>query len=174
MKEIKGYKAFDSNVKNLKDNVLVSSLEYNNDLIQSKFSFAKNIEDSLKFQVNSKNKENPIITQVTGLGSTKRIDSEYYEFFNLYNSSDIIINKVLTEKEVIEKALMLSYDRMERFVSMYHLNDDYIKLFKNKSINVDLALLYFQKNILDIYKLYYESLYSTSKEEEIKKLVKNI
>lgn len=174
MKEIKGFKAFDRNIENLNEGILVSSIKYNEDLINSKFSFAKNMEDSLKFQVNAVNKENPIIAQVTGIGDTKRIDSEYYEFFNLYNSKDILIDKIFTEKEIIEQALNLSQDRMERFVSMYHLTDEQMQLFKNRHINVDLAMLYFQKNILDVYKLYYESIYSAEKQEKIKQLIKNI
>lgn len=174
MKEIKGFKAFDRNIKNLEEGILVSSIKYNEDLINSKFSFAKNMEDSLKFQVNSVNKENPIIAQVTGIGDTRRIDSEYYEFFNLYNSKDILIDKIFTEKEIIEQALNLSHDRMARFVSMYHLTGEEMQLFKNRHINVDLAMLYFQKNILDVYKLYYESIYSAEKQEKIKQLIKNI
>ena len=63
---------------------------------------------------------------------------------------------------------------MERFVSMYHLTDEQMQLFKNRHINVDLAMLYFQKNILDVYKLYYESIYSAEKQEKIKQLIKNI
>ena len=58
---------------------------------------------------------------------------------------------------------------MLRFVSLYRLNSDEIKLFKNKYLSIDLALLYYQMKIHDIYKLSHSNNY-----DKVKKLVRNI
>ena len=75
----------------------------------------------------------------------------------------------MKEDEIIAYALSLREDRMLRFVSLYRLNSNEIKLFKNKYLSVDLALLYYQMKIHNTYELFHSNNY-----EKIKKLVRNI
>ena len=173
MKEIKGYKPFDKDCNDLTNNVLLSSIESTKKMGNTKYSFAENLEDSLKFNVYSQHKR-PIITEVTGIGNIRNIESDYYEFYNTFVADDLRIDKILTPEEVIEYARNLNQSRLERFVSLYKLNNDEIKALKEKYLKVDLALLYYQKNQLNIYKLYYESWYSEKKSEQLKQLIKKL
>lgn len=58
---------------------------------------------------------------------------------------------------------------MHRFVSQYKLNDDEIKLFKGKYLDIDLALLYYQKKFKNVYNIFY-----SSDNEKVFKLIKKI
>ena len=58
---------------------------------------------------------------------------------------------------------------MHRFISQYKLNDDEIKLFKGKYLDIDLALLYYQKKFKNVYNIFY-----SSDNEKVFKLIKKI
>ena len=94
---------------------------------------------------------------------------DYYGYYELYAASNIKILKYLKEDEIIAYALKLNETRMLRFVSLYKLSSDEIKLFKNKYLYVDLALLYYQMKIYNTYELFHSNNYN-----KVKKLVKNI
>lgn len=49
------------------------------------------------------------------------------------------------------------------------LNDDEIKLFKGKYLDIDLALLYYQKKFKNVYNIFY-----SSDNEKVFKLIKKI
>ena len=58
---------------------------------------------------------------------------------------------------------------MHRFISQYKLNDDEIKLFKGKYLDIDFALLYYQKKFKNVYNIFY-----SSDNEKVFKLIKKI
>lgn len=118
------------------------------------YHFAKNLEDTLRFQIkDDDNLVNPMIAKVIGDGKIIESSDEYYGYYDLYVAEMITIKKVLTRKEVIEYALNLSELRMQRFVSLFKLYDDEIKLFEGKYSNVDKAILYYQKKVFDVYNI---------------------
>ncbi len=176
MNEIIGYKSVDKNYKDISGNILEENKIYHVDgkIIFGNggngYHFAKKLEDTLRYQLNDDDfLTRPNIAKVIGFGDIVESFDEYYGYYELYAASNIKILKYLKEDEIIAYALSLREDRMLRFVSLYRLNSNEIKLFKNKYLSVDLALLYYQMKIHNTYELFHSNNY-----EKIKKLVRNI
>lgn len=176
MNEIIGYKSVDKNYKDISGNILEEKKIYHVDgkIIFGNngngYHFAKNLEDTLRYQLKDEDfLTRPNIAKVIGFGDTVESFDEYYGYYELYAASNIKVLKYLKEDEIITYALNLREDRMLRFVSLYRLNSDEIKLFKNKYLSVDLALLYYQMKIRNTYELFHSNNY-----DKVKKLVRNI
>ena len=176
MKEIIGYKSLDKDYKDISENKLEENKTYHVDgkIIFGNggngYHFAKKLEDTLRYQLKDEDYlTRPNIAKVIGFGDIVESFDEYYGYYELYAAENIKILKYLSEEEIINYALNLREDRMLRFVSLYRLNSDEIKLFKNKYLSIDLALLYYQIKIHDIYKLSHSNNY-----DKVKKLVRNI
>ena len=58
---------------------------------------------------------------------------------------------------------------MYRFVTQYKLTNSEIKLFKGKYLDIDLALLYHQKEEKETYNMFY-----SGDSKKVLKLIKNI
>ena len=175
-KKILGYKSFNENNKDISGKVLEEEKSYHaNGMIKygingNGYHFAKKLEDTLRYQLNDDDfLTRPNIAKVIGFGDIVESFDEYYGYYELYAASNIKILKYLKEDEIIAYALKLNETRMLRFVSLYRLNSDEIKLFKNKYLSVDLALLYYQMKIYNTYELFHSNNY-----EKVKKLVRNI
>ena len=180
-KAILGYKSFDESFKDISGNILKEGNCYHVDgeikfgINGNGYHFAKNLEDTLRYQVKGEyNLVNPKITQVLGYGKIVESFDDYYGYYDLYASSDIKILKYLTRDEIIDYALKLNSYRMTRFISLYKLTKDEIRFFKEKYLDVSLAILYFQKCQLDIYKIYYNSLFSEQNKKKLKQLIQSI
>ena len=176
MNEIIGYKSVDKNYKDISGNILEENKIYHVDgkIIFGNggngYHFAKKLEDTLRYQLNDDDfLTRPNIAKVIGFGDIVESFDEYYGYYELYAASNIKILKYLKEDEIIAYALSLREDRMLRFVSLYRLNSNEIKLLKNKYLSVDLALLYYQMKMHNTYELFHSNNY-----EKIKKLVRNI
>ena len=176
MNKIIGYKSLDENYKEIRGNILEEGKCYHarGEIIYGNggngYHFAKNLEDTLRFQLKDNDHlTKPNIAKVIGFGNIVNSSDEYYGYYDLYVAENIKILKYLTNDEIINYALNLREDRMLRFVSLYRLNNDEIKLFKNKYLSVDLALLYYQMNVINTYELFLSGNY-----DKVKKLVKNI
>ena len=171
-----GYKSVDENYRVINGNILEENKTYHLDgkIIYGNggngYHFAKNLEDTLRYQLKGEDfLTRPNIAKVVGFGDIVESFDEYYGYYDLYAASNIKILKYLSEEEVINYALKLREDRMLRFVSLYRLNSDEVKLLKNKYLSVDLAILYYQMKIRNIYKLFHSNNY-----DKVKKLVRNI
>lgn len=176
MKKIIGYKSVDKNYKDISGNIVEEHKTYHvdGDIIYGNggngYHFAKKLEDTLRYQLSDEDfLTRPNIAKVIGFGDIVESFDEYYGYYELYAASNIKILKYLKEDEIIAYALSLREDRMLRFVSLYRLNSNEIKLLKNKYLSVDLALLYYQMKIHNTYELFHSNNY-----EKIKKLVRNI
>ena len=176
MNEIIGYKSVDKNYKDISGNILEENKIYHVDgnVIYGNggngYHFAKKLEDTLRYQLSDEDfLTRPNIAKVVGFGDIVESFDEYYGYYELYAAESIKILKYLKEDEIIAYALKLNETRMLRFVSLYRLNSDEIKLFKNKYLSVDLALLYYQMKIYNTYELFHSNNY-----EKVKKLVRNI
>lgn len=176
MRKIIGYKSVDKNYKDISGNILEENKNYHVDgnIVYGNggngYHFAKKLEDTLRYQLNDENfLTRPNIARVIGFGDIVESFDDYYGYYDLYAASNIKILKYLTDDEIIAYALKLNETRMLRFVSLYKLSSDEIKLFKNKYLYVDLALLYYQMKIYNTYELFHSNNYN-----KVKKLVKNI
>lgn len=176
MKKIIGYKSVDKNYKDISGNIVEENKTYHVDgnVIYGNggngYHFAKKLEDTLRYQLSDEDfLTRPNIAKVIGFGDIVESFDGYYGYYELYAAESIKILKYLKEDEIIAYALKLNETRMLRFVSLYRLNSDEIKLFKNKYLSVDLALLYYQMKIRNTYELFHSNNY-----EKVKKLVRNI
>ena len=176
MKKIIGYKSVDKNYKDISGNIVEENKTYHvdGDIIYGNggngYHFAKKLEDTLRYQLSDEDfLTRPNIAKVIGFGDIVESFDEYYGYYELYAAENIKILRYLSEEEIINYALNLREDRMLRFVSLYRLNSNEVKLFKNKYLSVDLALLYYQMKIRNTYELFYSNNY-----DKVKKLVRNI
>ena len=176
MKKIIGYKSVDKNYKDISGNIVEENKTYHVDgnVIYGNggngYHFAKKLEDTLRYQLSDEDfLTRPNIAKVIGFGDIVESFDGYYGYYELYAAESIKILKYLKEDEIIAYALKLNETRMLRFVSLYRLNSDEIKLFKNKYLSVDLALLYYQMKIRNTYELFHSNNYKKKK-----KLVRNI
>ena len=117
------------------------------------FHLCENIEDTFKYF-------DPLdmtICKVIGSGKiveSKSIENEYYDFYKMYAVEKIEILKELSRLEILEEGLKLSGVRAERFVSLFQLTPEEIKLFREKFKNetkVLDAISYYQEKNKKIY-----------------------
>ena len=127
--EIKGYKAFNHDLTNRygeKFNEGVTyyvngPIKYGNN--GNGFHFCKRLEDTLRYF----DPNDIAIAEVTGFGN---IHESFDEYYDLYVTDTIRIDKVLERKEIIERFLNQPEYRVKRFLENYILNSDEIQLFK--------------------------------------------
>lgn len=117
------------------------------------FHMCKYLEDTLRY-FDAMNDEVDI-GLVHGFGKEVKYDDEYNGFYDMYVYEKMIIDKVLTREEIIKYGLNLSEYRIRRFISLYRLNDDEIRLFLDKfksDFGVNDYIEYYQKNNADAFK----------------------
>ena len=78
------------------------------------FHFAKRLEDTLRF--GNALHEDVIICEVTSLGDVIEYEDEYNDYFELYVTSKLRIDRILNRKEIIEYADSLNEFRLRRFI----------------------------------------------------------
>ena len=174
--EVKGYKSFNKYHKNKYGIYMEEGKTYHTDgvikfgLEGNEFHFCKYLEDTIKYQM-SINDEliNPVIAKVTGYGKIVEYNDNIYDYYNQYVAEYIKIDKFLKRKEIIDYALNLGVIGMYRFVTQYKLTNSEIKLFKGKYLDIDLALLYHQKEEKETYNMFY-----SGDSKKVLKLIKNI
>ena len=153
-----GYKCFNKDLTNRYGNKFEigkiyekgENIKFGND--GHGFHFCKNLEDTLRYF--PANEEEIAICYVRGFGNINTYEDEYYGYYDMYVSQKIEIIKKLTREEIINYALNLYSERAIRFIQLFKLNSEEIKLFKEKfknDINVIKAILYYQLNDKDVY-----------------------
>ena len=134
---IKAYKCFNEGLVNIYGNKFETGVIYhaNNDIKFQKngFHMCANLEDTLRDFDSFK--ENIDIAIVRGFGHISKYDDEYNEFFNMYAAEYMIIDHILTRKEIINYTLNISEMQLKRFLSLYCLTNDELKYFKEKYKN---------------------------------------
>ena len=158
---ITGYKAFNNNKTNRYGKTFEENKIYKTTgqlrfgVGGNGFHFCKNLEDTLRYFPAME--EEIIIAEIIAIGNIKEYNDEYYGFYNMYCTDQIIINKFLTHKEIIENFINMSKyeeNRICRFISLFHLNQDEILLFKDKfkdSKKIINCIEYYQENKKDVY-----------------------
>lgn len=154
--KIKGYKSFNSNGTNVAGNILFPGKYHCDGEIKfgphgNGYHFALKMEDTIRFSDYDCILKSPMIAEVIGTGIIKEGYDEYNGYYDMYVCSDLEIIRFLNREEIISLALNLSNERMKRFISQFRLLPEEICLFENISIDVDLALDYYQRGIKDAY-----------------------
>ena len=135
MKEIHGYKAFNGDMTNRYGMQFEEGKTYS---VAGKASFGlkgngfhmcKNIEDTFRY-VDS---ENCMIASVTGFGDIAYGYDDYYGYYDMYSTTSITINHILSREEVIRTVLGESDLSIYRFISTgFNLTLEEAKLFQEK------------------------------------------
>ncbi len=116
------------------------------------FHFTKRLEDGLRYF----NAMDGVveIANVSSFGELKEYYDDYYGYYDLYVTSSIMINNILTREEILNYMMSTNNTfRIIRFISLYKLNSDEISLIINKFNTEDVmnAIYYYQYNDRDIY-----------------------
>lgn len=116
------------------------------------YHMCENIEDTFRYC----GAMNPKITVCEVIGSGKMASAwdDYYGYAT-FAVEKIEIVRELDRDEIIEMALNMSDTRVTRFVQVFRLNSDEIKMFEVKFAKFPRvldAIAYYQKGDLDVYK----------------------
>ncbi len=155
---IVGYKAFNNTMENRygvkfeknKKYSVEGKLQFGNN--GNGFHFCKNLEDTLRY-VNAMNEEIKIALVSTDDRYLK-YDDEYYGYYDMYVSSSIVIEHILTRDEILKHIMNSNILSINRFLSLFRLADDEIKTFKQKyakSMQILDTISYYQEKNLDTY-----------------------
>ena len=110
------------------------------------YHICMNLEDTLRFFDTFK--EEVDIAYVKGYGDINESFDDYNEYYHLYSCEYLEIIHVLTREEIINYALNLSFLRVKRFLELFKLSLDELKLFEEKYKNnsyVNSSINYYQK-----------------------------
>lgn len=147
MGEIKGYKVFDSQIRNMygmkfevgKVYSTEGLLKFRDDASLRNvtgcngFHMCVNLEDTFRYVGD---KEDYVIAEVTGYFNTKDDyicnNDSLYDIYDLYAVRSIKIDRILKREEIIEYGLKLELHRKRHFVNWlpFKMNFEEIKLFK--------------------------------------------
>ena len=154
-----GYKCFNSDMTNLYGNKFEVGKKYS---IRGElkigtrgngFHICENLEDTLKYF--GAFNEDIVICEVIGTGEILSDWDDYYGFEKLA-VSELEIVKILSRDEIIQMALSFGEDRVFRFIQLFKLTEEEIKLFEekySKYMRILMAIEYYQKGNKDVYKL---------------------
>lgn len=153
---IKGFKCFNKGlITNYHDKLEPNTVYYSKNNVkymEGGFHLCTNLEDTFRYFDTFQNDVE--VAEVIGYGNISRYDDEYNGFYDMYSVEFIKITKILTREDIIEYAKKLPEYRLQRFISLYKLNDEEIKLFKelfNNNTNILKTIMYYQENIKDVY-----------------------
>lgn len=152
-----GYKAFHKGLINCFNQKLkVGKIYHANGDIKFKkngFHICANLEDTLKYF--DAMTEDIDIAKVICYGNIDKYDDEFYGYYNMYSCEYMIIDRVLTRKEIINYALNLDSERVKKFISLFKLTREELLLFKNKFEQHEQVLeyiKYYQENDKEVFK----------------------
>lgn len=129
------------------------------------YHFAANLEDSIHFIIDEDHEE-VVVAQVTGEGIIITFETEDGEFSDLYVTSQLTINHILTREEIINHMLERHAVFAQRFIKKFPLTPEERQLFKTQFANdfaFQKAMAYYQEGEKDVYKRAYKSLVKAKK-----------
>ena len=95
------------------------------------FHMCKNMEDTFRYFDST----NIAVCKVNGFGKKELYEDEYYGFYDMYAVEKIEILKLLKRKEILEYMLNNYPSNVIRFIQLFKLYDDELKLFEDKFKN---------------------------------------
>lgn len=154
----KGYKVFIGNkdyfVNNYNSEFKEGNIYTYEGKIQPKkygYHFALRLEDTLRF--GNAREEDIIVCEVTALGNITKYEDEYNDYYDLYVTDKLRIDKILSREEILEYASNLPDYRLIRFIISMKLSDEEIKLFLNRSAEVLRYIDYYHNGNKEAFKL---------------------
>ena len=136
--EIKGFKAFNSDLTNNYGNIFLEGETYHIDgdisfgINGNGYHFCKRLEDTFRY-ISDDNKR---VAQVTGFGEIKEGFDDYNEYYDMYSASSLTINHILEREEVLNYILHANEFCVLRFiVTGFKLTNDEILMFRNYFAN---------------------------------------
>ena len=158
---IKGYKCFNKGlITNYNDKLELNKIYHVKDNIkfsQRGFHLCSYLEDTFRYFDTFQNDVD--VTEVIGYGNISKYDDEYNGFYDMYSVEFMKIVRILLREDIIKYAINLPEYRLLRFISLYKLNLNEIKLFKKlyyNNKNIINAIMYYQENIKDVYEKEYK------------------
>ena len=153
---IKGYKAFNNDMTNRYGSKFEEGKIYEIDGPLSfgnkgnDLHFCENLEDTLKFFDDDRK-----IAKVTCLGDYYKVDDEQQDYYDMYVTNKLRVDKILTRKEILDYILKEDvFYKVKRFLTFFKLTKEEIEYFKAryaKDKDIINAILYYQEGIKDIY-----------------------
>lgn len=150
-----GYKSLDENLTNMYG---TTTYEFNKKYVlngkpewrKNGFYFCERPEDTLRF---IEGFDKPFrIVKVEGSGIIIKHDDDYYGYYNMYASSEMILLEELKREELIS-IVVNSYNQMRvlRLIRSIKLNENEINYILNKYPYLEDDIKYYQFNEKDIY-----------------------
>jgi len=142
---IYGYKIFSNDTywKNNEQIELQKIYMYPDNKKDDGFHFCKNIEDTFIF---FRYTDEASIYQVCGSGNIVTYENDYYGVYDIYAVEKLKILKEITREEIINYFLDFNSnfcsDRLLRFIQLFPLNEDEIKLFSKNFQKQDRVIRY--------------------------------
>lgn len=167
--EVKGYKAFNVDMTNGYNVTFEEGKKYTVEgpiifgNCGNGYHFCERLEDTFRYFPALKKEIK--IAEVTGLDEVVEYSDEYYGYYNMYVVRTLLINKILTREEIIEKILTLSEHNVLRFVKGFKLTEAEKELFRilyAKNIKINLAISYYQDGDLEAYEKHYRKIKTKS------------
>lgn len=166
-KTIDGYKAFNSDMTNNYGYKFEEGVTYRIEgdvafgVHGNGFHMCKNLEDTCRYIEGNDMK----IAKVTGSGDIVEGFDDYNEYYDMYSTSEITINHIMSREEVISEMLKRSEFQVCRFlVTGYKLNDFEEQLFRTKY-----AYSFLVNQYLDFYALGDEDAFNRTSSSSRKK-----
>ena len=155
---IGGYKAFNYDMTNRYGQVFEEGKIYSMDVSPkfgvhgNGFHFCKRMEDTLRYVPGME--EEIRIAKVTGLGEMVQREDTYYEYFDMYCTNKIRIDRILSRQEILKMALKMAPSEAIRFIRGFRLTEEEILLFQLQfegDYNVLRNLSYYQEGMKDAF-----------------------
>ncbi len=109
------------------------------------FHFCTYPEDTLRY-IDAFNEEIDL-TEVEGSGELQLYEDDYYGYYDMYASEEIIINRIVPREEFISMVVnSKNPDRVKRLISGIKLTEDEINFIRERYNNLDFYIDYYQIN----------------------------
>ena len=153
-----GYKAFNKDMTNRYGKKLevgriyqtTGSPKFGNE--GNGFHFCERLEDTLRY-FNGREEE-ILLTKVTSFGPLASYQDEYNGYYDMFATTIIRVDQILSRQEVIAQALVMPVPRVVRFVQGYRLTEEEIEKFKGQFLGereVEDAIAYYQEGNTKVY-----------------------
>lgn len=161
-----GYKCFNGDMSNRYGKKFIVGKRYKVDgnikfgVNGNGFHMCKNIVDVFRYY--DTGNDDFMLCEVIGSGKIVSYDDEYNGYYDMYCVEIIDIIRIIDRLEIINMVLEMNENSVIRFIQLFKLSDDEIKLFRDKfedNIYIMLALDYYQYGKLDVYDKYYKNGY---------------
>ncbi len=139
-KEVVGYKCFNKDHTNRYGMEFIEGRTYtsfgdvsfgNNST--GGYHMCRNMEDTFRYF--PANEEEVAVAKVVGKGTIIKRDDEYNAFYDMYSVEKLLIEKFLEREEIINYFLDQIEPRVCRFIQLFKLTDEEIKLFQDRYYN---------------------------------------